>query len=102
MLSKEVLASQGEEVTAGLFGAQPCEGLRFRKFVTKTSRVEKQVQVCSLPPTYAAAIYHIYRVYHQVQQWIGNNLEPKDWGWKLETEFWFQRKHIFPLHPRNY
>lgn len=79
MPSKGMLASQGEEVIAGLFGSQPCEGLdilRFRKFVTKTSRVEKQVQVCSLPPTYAAAIYHIYRVYHQVQQWISNNLEP--------------------------
>lgn len=102
--SKEMLASQGEDVIAGLFGAQPCEGLdilRFRKFVTKTSRVQKQVQVCSLPPTYAAAIYHIYRVYHQVQQWIGNNLEPKDWGWKLENGILVPTKTHLPPAPEE-
>lgn len=104
MPSKEMLASQGEEVIAGLFGAQPCEGLdilRFRKCVTKTSRVEKQVQVCSLPPTYAAAIYHIYRVYHQVQQWIGNNLEPKHWGWKLENGILVPTKTHLPPAPEE-
>ena len=32
------------------------------------------------PPTIAAAKYHSYRVFHQVQAWKGVNLDPKDWG----------------------
>ena len=84
-----MLTSKGEEALACLFGAQPCEGLdllRFGKFVTKTSRAKEQVQVNTLPPTYAATTYHIFRVYHQIQQWIGNYLEPTDWGWQLKND----------------
>lgn len=33
-----------------------------------------------LPPTQSAAEQHSY----QVQQWLGNDLNPTIWGWKLE------------------
>ena len=85
--TREMLENVGEEVMASLYGGLPGEGLdllRFRKFVTKTSTLDKHVQVCSLPPTSAAAKYHTYRVYHQVQQWVGNTLLAQDWGWKLD------------------
>lgn len=36
----------------------------------------------SLPPTIAAAKEHIFRVYLQVQQWLGNELSATDWGWQ--------------------
>ena len=36
----------------------------------------------SLPPTSAAVKFHSYRAYLAVQQWIGNNLGPTDWGWQ--------------------
>ena len=42
-------------------------------------------ELASLPPSSAAARQHSYRVYHQVQQWRGVNLNPTDWGWKLEN-----------------
>lgn len=34
-----------------------------------------------LPPTKAASRQHFYRVYYQVQEWIGNKLNPLEWGW---------------------
>ena len=34
----------------------------------------------SLPTTNDAAKYHSYRVYHQVQTWLGNILDPTEWG----------------------
>ncbi|KAF4529749.1 hypothetical protein B566_EDAN018002 [Ephemera danica] len=39
--------------------------------------------LASLPPTTTAAKYHMHRVYHQVQEWIGINLPPEEWGWKI-------------------
>ena len=40
-----------------------------------------------LPPSERAAHYHALRVYLQMQEWNtlqANNLNPEDWGWKLE------------------
>ena len=41
------------------------------------------MQLHSLPPTSAAASYHIARVYLQVQQCMGKgeDLDPEEWGW---------------------
>ena len=41
-----------------------------------------QGSIESLPLTAAAATFHSYRSYIAVQQWIGNNLCPTDWGWQ--------------------
>ena len=41
------------------------------------------MQVRSLPPTGNAAQYHSLRVYQQVQSWLGNDLEPTEWGFKI-------------------
>ena len=37
-----------------------------------------------LPPTIDAANFHNRRVFHQVQAWLGNSLQPTEWGWVLE------------------
>lgn len=49
----------------------------------KQSRNKKRVQLACLPPTSASAQQHFYRVYYQVQVWLGNALDPEEWGWKL-------------------
>ncbi|GBP82798.1 hypothetical protein EVAR_46021_1 [Eumeta japonica] len=36
----------------------------------------------SLPPTQDTARFHTFRVYHQVQSWLGNYNDLEDWGWK--------------------
>lgn len=38
-----------------------------------------------LPPTYNAAKEHLHRVYFQVQKWLGNELNPNEWGWILRN-----------------
>lgn len=44
---------------------------------------KKQVQLTCLPPTSVAVHQHLFWVYYQVQVQFGNQLDPKDWGWKL-------------------
>ena len=42
----------------------------------------------SKPPSKRAAYFHSLRVYLQVQEWNNLNLNPKNWGWRLEeTKF---------------
>jgi hypothetical protein len=41
------------------------------------------VQLACLPPISASAQQHLFRVYYQVQVWLGNKLDPEEWGWKL-------------------
>ncbi|CAH0552841.1 unnamed protein product [Brassicogethes aeneus] len=51
---------------------------RYACFV-KNSKSKKQVQLACLPPTSMAAYQHLFRVYYQVQVWLGYQVEPKDW-----------------------
>ena len=48
-------------------------------------KVEKDevVKPEALPPTSDAAAQHSFRVYSQIQEWLGNLLSPTDWGWKV-------------------
>ena len=47
--------------------------------------IQNQMQLAALPPTSAAAKEHSFRVYHQVQQWLGVDLPPTQWGWQLRN-----------------
>lgn len=38
--------------------------------------------LCSIPPTTAAARQHFLRAYYQVQTWLGMTLNPEQWGWR--------------------
>ena len=42
------------------------------------------IELASLPPTSASAMYHFYRTYLIVQEWLGNILPPTEWGWKVD------------------
>lgn len=46
----------------------------FIKFVSRG----KPVKLNLLPPTFDAAQQHLFRVYYQVQKWLGNELNPED------------------------
>jgi hypothetical protein len=45
--------------------------------------IHNKIQLAALPPTSASANEHSFRVYHQVQQWLGVELPPTKWGWEL-------------------
>jgi hypothetical protein len=87
--SREEVVTSGENAIVLLYGGVVYEGLdmlRFRKFSNKVLNTSNHVQVHTLPPTSAAAMYHSLRVYLQTQIWLGNKtISPLEWGWKLNN-----------------
>ncbi|KAK3929008.1 putative cytosol aminopeptidase [Frankliniella fusca] len=86
---REEIAEAGEKLILSLYSsAVVCDTLN-------ESRYELYLRICdtkmnlpnlaTLPPTSAAAEQHSYRVYLQVQQWLGNDLDPTAWGWRAEN-----------------
>ncbi|MPC95446.1 hypothetical protein E2C01_090658 [Portunus trituberculatus] len=66
-----------------LYSCKPGNSLDFEKaamFSRKVASRSVYLPPESLPPTCDAATYHSYRVYHQVQTWLGNILDPTKWG----------------------
>jgi hypothetical protein len=64
---------------------QTClDKFRYLSFV-KNTRNKKRVQLACLSPTSASTQQHLFRVYYQVQVWLGNKLDSEDWGWKLHS-----------------
>lgn len=43
----------------------------------------------------------MYRVYYQVQTWLGNQLNPEDWGWKLIDNTLEPIKTLLPPAPEK-
>ena len=54
------------------------------RYIILRNRVQQKiVDPESLPPSDDAAKFHIYRVYFQIQLWMGNqSIDPLDWCWK--------------------
>ena len=85
----EDVANAGEKFLLKLYGAEQFATLNkyrhvaYKRSVAKTS-TSSTFKMASLPPTSAAAQQHSYRVYLQVQQWLGHCIPPTEWGWKTE------------------
>lgn len=73
----------GEKVLVALYGGKTEDSLNklrydgFSRSITKS-----KFNLASLPPTKAAARQHSLRTFHQVQHWMGNDLQAESWGWK--------------------
>lgn len=64
--------------------------LCFAKSVGKN----KPVKLNLLSSTDSAVEEHLFRVYYQVQKWLGNELNHEDWGWILKKKiYWSQKEH---------
>ena len=71
-----------------LYGNSQYETLNeLRKFQynLKVATPKNVVQARALPPTYNATAQHSFRVYHQVQSWLGRTKDALQWGWKLKN-----------------
>lgn len=83
----EEIAMAGESALVSLYsGSQTgdtLDQLRLQKFCQKVGTSTASVQPQILPPTSAAARYHSFSVYRQVQTWQSSDLPPTDWGWKM-------------------
>ena len=83
------VATAGEQFLLKLYGAEQFATLdkyrhvAYKRSVARTSS-SNSFTLASLPPTTAAAMQHSYRVYLQVQQWLGRYLPPTEWGWKTD------------------
>ena len=82
----EKLAEAGKAFILQLYGNNECESLQDLRYQCFAKSLNKsRFDLASLPPTDAAARFHSLRTYHQVQKWLGNDLPPTKWGWKLIT-----------------
>ena len=80
-----------------LYNCKPGNSLDFERAARFSSKVASRMVYLppeSLPPTCDAAKCHSYRVYHQVQAWLGNILDPTEWGWFLH-----KGQHVDNLKP---
>lgn len=73
--------------------------LRYLHF--SKAKVKSNFAFESLPPTEGAAQQHAFRVYYQLQLWLGNSLNPKQWGWKAVNNYLVPIGTTDPPLPEN-
>ena len=85
--SPESIEKAGEDALLKMYGCTSAtlNSARVAKFSSKVSTSTTYVPPEKLPPTSHGAIFHSKRTYHQVQAWLGNDLSPEEWGWKLSS-----------------
>ena len=79
------------------------DSLRHKRFCEKVASKTTHIKPQSLPPTSAAVKYHSLRVYLQVQEWRGSNVElhPSDWGWQECEEGFVPLQTSLPPAPEH-
>lgn len=95
LASKDEIAAAGESAMMIIYKGGKTDSLndlRLKHFYTKVTDSKTAIHPRNLPPTSSSAMYHSLRVYHQVQEWMGNSLPPNEWGWK------FQDSCLIPVH----
>ena len=92
-MDKDELNYAGEKILIYLYKprstASTLDQLRVESFKERVTNSKQVVDGKQLPPTSDSAKYHFYRVYYQVQEWLGNlTLDLCDWGWKTQGEIY--------------
>lgn len=85
MADADAVTDAGHRFFASLYKLADKEATSLNKLRYKCylrSAYKTSAHLASLPPTEAAAQQHSLRVYFQVQQWLGNEKDPEQWGWK--------------------
>ena len=83
--SQKSIENAGEKAVIALYKGKgnSLDSLRLERFQEKLAVSKTYISPCALPPTSEANKYHSFRVYHQIQAWKGNELNPEKWGWKV-------------------
>ena len=82
--TKDEIISAGEKALVLLCNGklgQSLDVLRYQRYKEKMVTNTAKVDPNSLPPTSAAAKFHSLRVYAQVVQWRGQDINIEEWGW---------------------
>ena len=84
--SYEAISSAGEIIGVGLYRCKFIGNLNHLRYKMYSEAISKNTlevkQIKALCPTSKAFAFHSYRVYLQMQVWLGNNLNPTCWGWQ--------------------
>jgi len=99
--SKDNICKAGEMFILALYNASEKEtnldNYRYQCFAKNVSS-SKNV-LLTIPPSEAAAREHSFRVYHQIQMWLGNEKIPVEWGWHLKSDLLLPTPLKGPLIP---
>ncbi|KAF4531641.1 hypothetical protein B566_EDAN006572 [Ephemera danica] len=83
---KSDIIKSGEKFMLALYNSSEStlDSARYHAYQKKvsSSNITAEFKLATLPPTSDAAAQHSLRVYLQVQQWLGRELEPIEYGWK--------------------
>lgn len=101
----ENIQKAGERLMLSLYGqftpdvtASQCRVTQFMEVIKKS---KKAINLATLPPTSAATSLHSFRTYYQVQQWLGNQLDPEQWGWMKTETMYLPVRTTEKLAPEN-
>lgn len=81
--TKDEIAAAGERAMILIYKGGETDSLndlRLKRFYAKVTESKTAIHPHNLPPTSSSAMFHSFRVYHQVQEWMGNSLPPEEWG----------------------
>ena len=101
------IAHAGEQFFLALYGSKSksisLDKFRYYEYLRRlpSKPVHKTFDLAVLPPTISGAKQHSFRVYHQVQQWRGNILDPLEWGWKMIGSNLLPTSNLQPPAPEN-
>ena len=102
--SPQTIITKGIRFLLAVYGAPKkidcIEKYIYLTFVKNTWN-KKQVQLSCLPSTSASTYQHLYRAFYQIQAWLGNQLNPEDWGWKLTDNILELIQTILPPAPEK-
>lgn len=86
LAARDDIASVGEEFLLALYNSKRCNNLNELRYFMYSKRVgskqkrKSALDLSNLPPTSDAARQHFFRVYLQVQDWLGNEMVATEWG----------------------
>lgn len=85
-LIKSLYSSKAEKKLLEKSSSFTLNDLRFLHF--SKAKLKTKFALETLPPTEGAAMQHAFRVYYQIQKWLGNTaLKAVDWGWKVRNNY---------------
>lgn len=94
------IEAAGLHILPVLYGLKPKDKnlnqMHLQIFSKKVASSSMHVKPEALPSTEDAARFHSCRVHHQVQKWLGYELNQVEWGWEL----W--GKILIPQKQRNH
>ncbi len=93
--TKDEIVAAGERAMILTYKGRKKDSLsdfRLKSYYAKITSYKVEIHPHKLQPTSPSAMFHSFRVYHQVQEWMGNSLPLEEWGWRIQDSC------LIPIH----